>query len=470
MVSSKQSEHNVPCSHFFSTRVNKVWEGIFVWCFHNECGLYANWSFCVVVGLTEEDIKVAAGGLFVIGLVVLCVSMLGCLGVHLENRCCLAFYMGFIFAVVFGQLFVTFLLVAKRSKAECCGKVNSSDWSKNIIIQNFNTSHVYPCSCFNSSGCPSMVSYETYKFGKGTNIYPTGCGVKLTNWLTTNVFLIVGMDLGLLAIQILQFALAVHIFRNIGQKVHSHRPIAVKQNAAPDPDLLDRDQEPDEQIYEPQPTAYYQEYGGQGYQDFQHNPHHHDFQASGHPYDHQHNMYPQDDPTQAYNQPQHHHDFQASGHPYDHQHNMYPQDDPTQAYDPPQYHHDFQASGHPYDHQHNMYPQDDPTQAYDQHHHDFQASGHPYDHQHNMYPQDDPTQAYNQPQHQHHQHSYDPEPSAHSYGHHQDNAYDQGGASQSYGDRYSHHGNDQGYPQASNGNYNQGYVPDFNSANDYDCY
>ena len=40
----------------------------------------------MVAGLTEEDIKVVAGGLFIIGLVVLGVSMLGCFGVYLENR------------------------------------------------------------------------------------------------------------------------------------------------------------------------------------------------------------------------------------------------------------------------------------------------------------------------------------------------------------------------------------------------
>lgn len=55
-----------------------------------DCVLMHNHSLCVVSDLLEPDVKVVAGGLFVIGLVVVGVSMLGCIGVHLENRCFIA--------------------------------------------------------------------------------------------------------------------------------------------------------------------------------------------------------------------------------------------------------------------------------------------------------------------------------------------------------------------------------------------
>lgn len=45
----------------------------------------------MVSDLSESDVKVVAGGLFVIGLVVVGVFTLGCIGVHLENRCFIAF-------------------------------------------------------------------------------------------------------------------------------------------------------------------------------------------------------------------------------------------------------------------------------------------------------------------------------------------------------------------------------------------
>lgn len=44
------------------------------------------WSLIFI----ESDVKVAAGGLFVIGLLVVGVSVLGCIGVHIENRCFIA--------------------------------------------------------------------------------------------------------------------------------------------------------------------------------------------------------------------------------------------------------------------------------------------------------------------------------------------------------------------------------------------
>lgn len=55
-----------------------------------DCVMMHNHSLRVVSDLLETDVKVVAGGLFVIGLVVVGVSMLGCVGVHLENRCFIA--------------------------------------------------------------------------------------------------------------------------------------------------------------------------------------------------------------------------------------------------------------------------------------------------------------------------------------------------------------------------------------------
>lgn len=56
-----------------------------------DCMMTHNDSLRVVSDLLETDVKVVAGGLFIIGLVVVGISMLGCIGVHLENRCFIAF-------------------------------------------------------------------------------------------------------------------------------------------------------------------------------------------------------------------------------------------------------------------------------------------------------------------------------------------------------------------------------------------
>ncbi|XP_036433511.1 CD82 antigen [Colossoma macropomum] len=387
--------------------------------------LFDKSSFITVLN-DEEEIKVVAGGLFVIGLVVLGVSMLGCFGVYLENRCLMALYMGFLIAIILGQLFITVLLLLKMNRIEvvlnetidgwiteyggnstqtiwrlldsvqqsvkCCGRQNYSDWQTNILIQTYSdlsTEQIYPCSCFNGS-CPVFPTNEMYLFGnssESTDIYVTGCGQKIEHWFRINILVIVGMELGLLVIQILQFALGFHIYRNIEIKIkdqHSKKLLnAAEENAAPEPDLHQSDQEyrqPDSHTYDQQhQNAYNQEYAGQSY----------------------------------------------------------PYDQDTQHY------HDRQASGHPYDQQHNVYARVDSGQAYDQH------------------------------QYQHYQHHFDPEPTSHIYDHRQDNAYDQeyaGESSDRYGDQYYQSSNDQHSPHAYSGNYNQGYVQDYDSRDNYDCY
>ncbi|XP_062864003.1 leukocyte antigen CD37 [Trichomycterus rosablanca] len=227
----------------------------------------------ITVLSNEADVKVLAGGLFVVGLVVVAVFMLGCCGVYLENRCFLAFYMGLLIATVLGQLFITFLLLFKRNhiervlteytdntirtygvnttestwrlldsmqqSAKCCGRQAASDWKTNTLIQVHNISDIYPCSCFNGT-CHIFLANEMYKFGNGSHIYTMGCGDKLMDWLEKNIIGIVGMDIGLLVIQIVQFALAIHIFRNVGFKIKeqdSNNLLNANEENVPDSDV-----------------------------------------------------------------------------------------------------------------------------------------------------------------------------------------------------------------------------------------
>ncbi|XP_066524998.1 CD82 antigen [Hoplias malabaricus] len=333
---------------------------------------------------SEDDMKVVAGGLFVIGLVVVGVSVLGCMGVHLESRCLIALYMGLLITIVLGQLFVTFLLVIKRNQivvaltnsidtiisdygsnttqgtsarlldsaqesAQCCGRMNTSDWQTNKLIRSLNMTDVYPCSCFNGS-CP--VFSETSLFGKGSEVYAVGCGAKLNDWFQENLLVIVGMDLGLLAIQILQFALGVHIYRNIALKIkdlHSMSllPAMEEENGALEAELQQSHQE--------------------------------HYQAPDHTYD---------------QQPQSTQD----------------QESPAESY----YQHDQRQ----------------------QYHYDLEASSHLHEQRLN------PAYAQEQPLYQHYQHRPHPEPTTHSYDHKQHPDYHQDYVSQ---DQYNHHGNDPDY-------------------------
>ncbi|XP_026779634.3 tetraspanin-19 [Pangasianodon hypophthalmus] len=278
-------------------------------------------SNVITVLSNDTDVKVVAGGLFVIGLVVVGVSMLGCIGVHLENRCFIAFYMGLLIAIIFGDLFITLLLLVKRNQigrfltenvdaiismygvndtqstwslldsvqqsAKCCGRQNASDWETNKFIQLQSTSYIYPCSCFNGT-CPVFLDNEMYRFGNGTHIYTTGCEEKLKDWLEKNVLVIIGMDLALLIIQILQFILGFLIYRNIVPKSKAHQSEnlinAMEETPASSSDPHQNDQQyyqssihtSDQQLHD----AYNQEYPGQSYypyHDRQHQPNIHTY-------------------------------------------------------------------------------------------------------------------------------------------------------------------------------------------------
>ncbi|XP_017350380.1 tetraspanin-19 [Ictalurus punctatus] len=311
-------------------------------------------SNVITVVSNETDVKVVAGGLFIIGLVVVGVSMLGCIGVHLENRCFIAFYMGLLIAIIFGELFISFLLLMKKNQIEkfltgrvdaiismygvndtqttgslldnvqqsvkCCGRQNASDWETNKFIQVQNTADIYPCSCFNGS-CPVILVNEM--FGNGTHIYAMGCEEKLKDWFEKNIFVIVGMDLALVIIEILQFILGFLLFRNIGSKIKAHHENllnATEEIPASSSDLhqnnLESYQSSDQQLHD----AYNQEHTGPSYDQY-HDPQH---QPNNHTYDQrQNNEY--NDAGQSFDQYesqlyQQHHGPDLSHHIYKEQH------------------------------------------------------------------------------------------------------------------------------------------------------
>ncbi|KAF7693871.1 tetraspanin-19 [Silurus meridionalis] len=326
----------------------------------------------ITIVSNEADVKVVAGGLFVIGLVVVGVSMLGCFGVYLENRCIISLYMGFLIAIIFGELFITFLLLIKQNQierfltetvdaiistygvnntqttwslldrvqksAKCCGRQNASDWETNKFIQVQNTSDIYPCSCFNGS-CPVFLSNEMYQFGNGSFIYTMGCEQKLKDWFETNVLVIIGMDFALLIIQVLQFILGFLICQNIGSKnkaQHAENLLDAMENPASSSDPHQNDLEyyhPNINTYDPQVyDAYNQEQTGQTF--YQDCDLQHQYQPNIHTYDQKWND-GYDNAAQNYDQYesqmyQHHRGPEHNHHFY----NPKPEDDYIQHADP----------------------------------------------------------------------------------------------------------------------------------------
>lgn len=209
--------------------------------------------------LSSDELRTVGAGLLLIGGVVMVVSIVGCLGAYSENRFLLLVYMIVIIVLILGQLFVTLLLLISRGKiaeslenvvnqiirvypdaennqaklldnvqhyAKCCGLTGPSDWLHNSFINStLNvTSDVLPCSCFdsyrsgNSSWCSGLMNITDLPIGYGKNSYTVGCKTKLSDWLTDNGLTIIGMDISLIFVQILQFIIAVYLYRAFSKK------------------------------------------------------------------------------------------------------------------------------------------------------------------------------------------------------------------------------------------------------------
>ncbi|XP_030013524.1 CD82 antigen [Sphaeramia orbicularis] len=214
--------------------------------------------------LSSDELKTVGVGLLMIGGVVMAVSIVGCLGAHSENRFLLLVYMIFIIVLTLGQLFITLLLLISSVKiaealenvvnqiireypdaengqdklldnvqhyAQCCGLTGPSDWLQNSFInstQNL-TSDVLPCSCFdsyhsgNSSWCSGLMNITDLSVGHGNNSYTVGCKTKLGDWLTKNGLTIIGMDISLIFVQVVQFTVAVYLYQAFSKKASLKR-------------------------------------------------------------------------------------------------------------------------------------------------------------------------------------------------------------------------------------------------------
>ncbi|KAM4580875.1 CD82 antigen isoform 1-T2 [Odontesthes bonariensis] len=231
--------------------------------------------------LTSDDLQVVAAGMFLVGGVVVLVSVTGCVGASTEKRLLLLVYSGFIIILVLGQLFITVVLLIDSNKigrrlnetvdqfitqygnssdshdrlmdnmqryAECCGRTKPDDWLRNSFIAGLNLTSpdVLPCSCFrsfdrsfDSPWCSENISFTEPLFGRGNGPFNESCSQKLAYWLKANIVTVIIMDVGLIVLQIIGISIAVGLYRAFIRKAALKRTnLLVNQaHADPDPDL-----------------------------------------------------------------------------------------------------------------------------------------------------------------------------------------------------------------------------------------
>ncbi|CAL8249513.1 unnamed protein product [Boreogadus saida] len=188
-------------------------------------------------GIHSDELETVAGGLFLVGLLVLAVAALGYAAARCQARLMLLLYMAFLIVLILGQLFISLVLLISQKKIEgaldeavdqmiisyagggdttasdrlldelqrtekCCGRTGPDDWRANLYVQNLTNQDVLPCACFTTS-CPSGPGGEPPLFGPsvGNDSYREGCKEKITDWLAENALTIVAMDASIIILQ-----------------------------------------------------------------------------------------------------------------------------------------------------------------------------------------------------------------------------------------------------------------------------
>ncbi|KAM6910496.1 CD82 antigen [Xenentodon cancila] len=231
-----------------------------------------------VLGRFAKELRVVVAGLLMVGGVVVVVGVAGCVGVSTRTRVLLVVYLGFLIVLVLGQLYITMLLLIYRNKiekslndtvdqvisqyghndeignkildsvqrhAQCCGRTDPADWLNNRFIQSLNLTNpdVLPCSCFtlhhsscNSSWCSENSSFTEPLFGRGQGAFNQSCSQKLNAWLQGNILTIVGMDVGLILIQVANLIIMVLLYQTFGKQAALKRQNRLVEQTPDDDD------------------------------------------------------------------------------------------------------------------------------------------------------------------------------------------------------------------------------------------
>lgn len=257
------------------------------------CGIWILFGESSFLGvLFSGELRLVALALLVIGVVVAALSVVGCVGASCENRSLLMLYMGFLIILLLGQLYVILLMLINSDKIQrnleeavyesivqygdgdvgdrlvdnmqhygsCCGLDSPADWLRNSDITNLTSVaavDVLPCSCFrsyrsvNSPWCSEQLDVTEPLFGQGNGTFQQGCKKQLSDWLKENSLTIVGMAVGLILIQALQFVVAVFLYRSFGLKAVLENSDALVDRSAPDQTAYDElDHGEDNDAYE----------------------------------------------------------------------------------------------------------------------------------------------------------------------------------------------------------------------------
>lgn len=211
--------------------------------------LLDNQSFIVVLN-DSTAVKVACYILIGVGGFSMLMGFVGCLGAIYEVRCLLGLYFTCLLLILIAQITAGALIYFQKDmlddemskivskvldnypgnnttteqawdfiqrNMECCGWNEKMDWSRNMIIVN-SSQLLFPCSCQNITQYPANSSDSGFCDANSLPwpVYEEGCSDSVEAWLRTNIWVILGVCLGVAFIELLGMILSICLCKNVG--------------------------------------------------------------------------------------------------------------------------------------------------------------------------------------------------------------------------------------------------------------
>lgn len=225
-------------------------------------------SFINVLQTSYSSLQVGAYVFIGVGTVTMVMGFLGCIGAINEVRCLLGLYFAFLLLILIAQVVAGTLFyfnVGKlkeemgtvvsdiirnynassrdslqeawdyvQAQVRCCGWVSFYNWTDNAALMN-RSEPTYPCSCEDQSDGDASLAATT-GFCSPQNVtqdgnhperwpvYREGCREKVQAWLQENLGIILGVCVGVAALELLGMLLSLCLCRHIRSEDYSKVP------------------------------------------------------------------------------------------------------------------------------------------------------------------------------------------------------------------------------------------------------
>uniref|UniRef100_A0A3Q2UWA6 Tetraspanin n=1 Tax=Haplochromis burtoni TaxID=8153 RepID=A0A3Q2UWA6_HAPBU len=216
--------------------------------------LLDNQTFIVALK-NSTDVKLACYILIGVGAFPILISFFGCLGAIYEVRSLLSLYFSVILLILITQFAAGALIYFQKdvvsdgisnivldkysgnssiteqawdfiqTNMECCGWIDRTDWSGNMVIVN-SSQLLFPCSCQNISLISGNLSDSGFCEAKTPDwpVYDVGCAASVERWLLTNIGVVLGICLGVTLLELLGMILSICLCRNVHMEDYTKVP------------------------------------------------------------------------------------------------------------------------------------------------------------------------------------------------------------------------------------------------------